>query len=238
MSVERNFYQMVALSLLIHCIFLGMSAVALKRKYPLYIPKSISVKIISKAKNVKTWKIGPSPQNASKKELKEPEKKGTEKKTSDKVTDREMQVLEDRMQLLKAKQRIKEITKLRSIIDISTRNIAQRRENADASGEENSAESQEGASEGSPSEGILSDYIDQISTQIRREWVYPGIFATEGLEAIIAVRIDREGNIEVLGIEKSSQNGLFDRSVMRAIAKASPVKRPPYEMEFGLRFRP
>jgi len=39
-------------------------------------------------------------------------------------------------------------------------------------------------------------------------------------------------------IEKPSGNVLFDRSALRAIAKASPVTPPPYEMEIGVRFYP
>lgn len=237
MSVERNFYQMVALSILLHFIFLGMTAISLKKKYQLYVPKVMSVKIISKHKKVGTDKMRPAPKSIPKQVMAKPEKAKTDKAPPDKVSEREKQTLEDRMQLLKAKKRIKEISTLRSIVDISTRNIAQKMEKEVGSEEEGLPQSQEGAMEGA-SDGMLSDYISQISAQIRREWVYPGIFGTEGLETIIAVKIDREGNIEVLGTEKSSGNGLFDRSVMRAIAKASPVARPPYEMDFGLRFRP
>jgi colicin import membrane protein len=48
----------------------------------------------------------------------------------------------------------------------------------------------------------------------------------------------RDGTIKVQGIEKSSGNALFDRSAQRAIAKATPVTPPPYEMEIGIRFYP
>jgi len=222
---------MVALSLILHFMVAGIVAISMKRKYPLYVPKAISVKIISKYRKPRSESMGPA--DVSKKGIEQAEKA---KPDTDKVSKEDMQVLEDRMQLLKAKKRVRDIKKLRSIIDISTRNIKQEMERG--AGGEDAQTDEESVPEGAASEGILGAYIDQISAQIRREWVFPGVFGTEGLETIIDVRIDREGNIEVIGIEKKSQNGLFDRSVMRAITKASPVKRPPYEMEFGFRFRP
>ncbi|MDP2753115.1 MAG: energy transducer TonB, partial [Nitrospirota bacterium] len=58
------------------------------------------------------------------------------------------------------------------------------------------------------------------------------------LEAIISIKIKRDGAITAQRIEKSSGNTLFDRSAIKALAKASPLSPPPYEMEIGVRFYP
>ena len=52
------------------------------------------------------------------------------------------------------------------------------------------------------------------------------------------MKIAKDGTLSVQGVEKKSGNTLFDRSALRAIAKASPVAPPPYEMEIGMRFFP
>ena len=66
----------------------------------------------------------------------------------------------------------------------------------------------------------------------------PPTYWEEGLEAIISVKILKDGTVIVQRVEKSSGNTLFDRSAIRALAKASPLPPPPYEMEIGVRFYP
>jgi len=58
------------------------------------------------------------------------------------------------------------------------------------------------------------------------------------IEAIVSVRILKDGTALVQKVEKSSGNALFDRSALKALAKASPLAPPPYEMEIGVRFYP
>jgi TonB family protein len=58
------------------------------------------------------------------------------------------------------------------------------------------------------------------------------------IEAIVSVKILKDGTARVQRIEKSSGNALFDRSALKALAKASPLPPPPYEMEIGVRFYP
>ena len=60
----------------------------------------------------------------------------------------------------------------------------------------------------------------------------------KNLETIISVTVMQDGTIRINKVEKSSGNIIFDRSVLKAISKASPVSRPPYEVEIGLRFTP
>ena len=60
----------------------------------------------------------------------------------------------------------------------------------------------------------------------------------KNLEAIISIRVFMDGTVVVQRIEKSSGNAFFDKSAMKAIAKASPLSPSPHEMEIGVRFFP
>jgi TonB family protein len=82
-----------------------------------------------------------------------------------------------------------------------------------------------------------ASYIDKITGQIHDEWHWPG-YDEKNLEAIICVKIHKDGAISVINIEKKSGNRLFDKLALRTIEKASPVAPPPYEMEIGIRFYP
>jgi len=78
-------------------------------------------------------------------------------------------------------------------------------------------------------------YYSMIYRKIWSEWAYPDA-GSSGLEAIISIKIDRDGRIISHDIEKASGNALFDRSAVNAVTKASPLPPPPYEMEIGVRF--
>jgi len=91
-----------------------------------------------------------------------------------------------------------------------------------------------GTGRGSPGTG---SYTDKITGEIWKEWVFPDT-GEKNLETILSVRIMKDGSITVQGVEKSSGNILFDRSALKAVAKASPITPPPYEMELGIRFFP
>jgi colicin import membrane protein len=80
-------------------------------------------------------------------------------------------------------------------------------------------------------------YIDKVASEIHEEWHWPD-YMKKDLEAVISMKIERDGTISQVRFEKKSGDGLFDRSIAQAIAKASPVTPPPYEMEIGVRFYP
>jgi colicin import membrane protein len=80
-----------------------------------------------------------------------------------------------------------------------------------------------------------ADYYTKIQQEIRRQWIFPET-AKQVHEVVISVRIMKDGTVVTQDIEKSSGNALFDRSALRALAKASPVSPPPHEMEIGIRF--
>lgn len=75
---------------------------------------------------------------------------------------------------------------------------------------------------GSPS----GDYYAKVTKDIWQHWEWPSAVTDKTLEAIISIRIMKDGSVQVIGKEKSSGNALFDRSALRAITKASPVTPP------------
>jgi colicin import membrane protein len=90
----------------------------------------------------------------------------------------------------------------------------------------------------SPGKGtIFDDYYAKITGEIWQHWRPPDT-GKKNIEAIVSVKISKDGTAVVQKMEKSSGNALFDRSVRLAIAKANPLSRPPYEMEIGVRFYP
>lgn len=87
-------------------------------------------------------------------------------------------------------------------------------------------------------------YYNMIWERISNAWVLPeGVTKSKNLEAIVALKIKRNGTIENYWIEKGSGNTYFDQSAIRAINKANPLPPLPEDFreeifEVGVRFYP
>ena len=88
-------------------------------------------------------------------------------------------------------------------------------------------------------------YYNLIWKRIRSGWVLPdaALAGQKNLEAIIAIRISPNGQIEDIQFEKKSGNPIFDESALRAIQKANPLPPLPPGFEggrfdVGVRFTP
>lgn len=68
-----------------------------------------------------------------------------------------------------------------------------------------------------------SYYIDQLLSAIDRNWVRPPL--GEGVRAIIAFRIGRDGSLSSLEVAESSGYNSFDLAALRAVQNAAPL--PP-----------
>ena len=134
--------------------------------------------------------------------------------------------VEDRLTELASKKKIERIVKLRSVISVKSSGVKS------VAG----PVAKEGGG-GAPKGSLFDSYYAKITDEIRQEWVYPDM-GKKDISSIVAVTIRRDGTITIHGIEKSSGDLLFDRSVLKAVTKASPVSPPPYEMEMGIRFYP
>jgi colicin import membrane protein len=84
---------------------------------------------------------------------------------------------------------------------------------------------------------MFDDYYAKIMGEIKQQWIWTGT-GEKDLEAVISIKILRDGTTLIKRIEKSSGNDLFDRSAVKALTKANPLPPPPYEMEIGVRFYP
>ncbi len=102
---------------------------------------------------------------------------------------------------------------------------------------------------GGASSGFMSIkhkmYYNLIWQQIRNAWVLPEevLRGKKDLETIIAIRIDRDGQIVDIQFEKKSGNPYLDESAFRAIKKANPLPPLPQSFEedkfdVGVRFTP
>jgi len=105
------------------------------------------------------------------------------------------------------------------------------------------------ASSGGASSGVMSIkfklYYNLIWQRIRSVWVLPdeALAGKKNLEAIIAIRIAKDGQIEDIQFEKKSGNSYLDESAIRAIKKANPLPPLPPGMDgekfdVGVRFTP
>jgi colicin import membrane protein len=105
------------------------------------------------------------------------------------------------------------------------------------------------ASKGGPLKAVSSpvtkgasssdDYYSKVVDEIRQQWVWASRDSgRRNIEAIVSIKILKDGTAVVQKVEKSSGNTLFDKSALRALAKASPLTPPPSEIEIGVRFYP
>lgn len=85
----------------------------------------------------------------------------------------------------------------------------------------------------------MAVYYGIIRYRVLERWVYTGK-AIGRLEAEVLISLSKQGGVQKQSIVKSSGNPDFDRSVLRAIAKASPFPPPPegVDTEIQFRFRP
>ena len=228
-----------ALSAALHLTFFIVAAVILKQSNSFIIPSPYVVTLVSPAGlSRERATVGSATRVTTETKAAEPAKRLDKAETravepkkqedsSVKDTKDEQKRIEDRLSELKAKKKVKDIVSLRSKM-LSIRGSEGNTLHANAA--QNTG--------GQSSHGTLFDsYYAKITQQIWQEWVYPDT-GDKNLEAVIAVKIAKDGSVTVLGIEKGSGNTLFDRSALRAISKASPVSPPPYAMEIGMRFYP
>lgn len=141
--------------------------------------------------------------------------------------------LEERIAAIRAKKRIRTVVALRKTV-LSVKKEQKPKDVQPPAGDEAAT------SEGTPGggESLMAGYYSLVQERVWSEWVFPEFRTGKGLEAVVNIKIYRNGRVKIQGIKKSSGNTLFDRSVLRAIAKASPLPPPPYELEIAVRFTP
>ena len=136
------------------------------------------------------------------------------------------EAIEEKIAVLSAKKRVEKTVKLRSVISLKA---------SDAKGKGHTRTTAAPAITGKGS--MFDDYYANIMGEIKQQWIWTDT-GKKDLEAIVSIKILRDGTTLIKRVEKSSGNDLFDRSAVKALTKANPLPPPPYEMEIGVRFYP
>ncbi len=71
------------------------------------------------------------------------------------------------------------------------------------------------------------NYTESVYEQVKRRWNLPQWMASASLKATVRIFVDSRGVLIKKEMIRSSQNPVFDQSVMTAIDAASPLPRPP-----------
>jgi colicin import membrane protein len=218
---EPSFQKTTALSFALHLTAFLLTFIVFKQSNHMIIPPPYTVSLVSpdvltginKRKNINvsdTSKESTALANVPEKNIKEISKR--------------KEMVEGKISAIVAKKRVEKIVKLRSIISLKA-------------GGDKRTDSSQPTSAYSMKGTLFDDYYSRITKEIWQQWVFPDT-GQKDLEAIISIRILKDGTTTVQKIEKSSGNTLFDRSAIKALAKANPLPPPPYEMEIGVRFYP
>ena len=222
---EPSLQKTTALSFVLHITAFLIVFLILKQSDHLIIPSPYTVSLVStdvlksidRGRNMNAFRI-------SKKSVSLPDI--PRKDVKETMKDKEM--VEEKITAIAAKKKVEKIVRLRSTIS----SIIPLK----ASGDNLRVNTQ--TTDTSVGKGtIFNDYYSRIRKEIWQHWVFPDT-GKKDLEAIISIRILKDGTIIPQRIEKSSGNPLFDRSAIKALAKASPLSPPPYEMDIGVRFYP
>ena len=219
-----------ALSAALHLTFLIMAALVLRQSQTSILPSPYMVNLVgpmssSQGSTPETVESRDRPGTRITEQKKQLEKQATEAK-ADQKRNVDQKRLEERLAEFASKKNIERIARLRSQVSIKG--------SEDRGSQKTAAQT---AGRGTAQGTLFDSYYAKITGQIRQEWIYPDT-GEKNMEAVIAVKIAKDGSVTVQKIEKSSGNTLFDRSALRALAKASPVQPPPFEMEIGMRFYP
>lgn len=75
-------------------------------------------------------------------------------------------------------------------------------------------------------------YFRELDERIRENWIVPAVGRADAGTRIvqILITIEKDGKVTNVRMEKGSGNQYFDDSVLRAIAKASPLPVPPEQL--------
>jgi colicin import membrane protein len=88
----------------------------------------------------------------------------------------------------------------------------------------------------------LAEYYTVIWSRIKSQWNLPGgINPKDNIEAVVQVRIMKNGAITGISFEKKSGLAYFDNSILRALKKANPLPPLPLwyrenGLDLGIRF--
>jgi len=221
---EPSLQKTTAFSLALHLSVIFIALLFLRQSSKLMMPSPYVVSLVSpealkgKWVDIKEGKEATKPlkdtsvvENVPKQETKKEQRK-------------KEKMVEERIAAIAAKKKVERLVKLRSEISLKASS--------------NTGKSTSGLSSVQGEKGsVLDEYYAQIIKEIHLQWYWPDTLQ-KGLEAVISIKVMKDGSISIQKIEKSSGNPFFDKSALNALRKANPLSPPPYEMEIGVRFYP
>jgi len=219
-----------ALSAALHATFFMAAMIVMKNSNHMLMPSPYVVTLVSPGGRPEAPVATEVRQEAAAPAVKaaEPAKKIESKSMREPVP--ETKRIEDKISELASKKRIERIVKIRNeMLSISAGD-----KGASAVRKTGAAASRGTA--GGP--GAELTYADRIRAEIHKQWYFPDTMDKK-LEMVLSIKIQKDGTIVPLEIEKKSGNPMFDKLALKAIEKASPVSPPPGDgIEFGIRFTP
>ena len=90
---------------------------------------------------------------------------------------------------------------------------------------------------------LFSQYIGPIRNKVTNSWIRPGT-VRPGAQAKVLVRVSPQGDVLTVKVQRASGDPIFDRSVINAVYKASPLPIPddarlyPHYRDFVFNFDP
>ncbi|MDQ7787353.1 MAG: cell envelope integrity protein TolA [Thermodesulfovibrionales bacterium] len=230
---EPSIQRTAALSFAVHLVAFLIVVLVMRQSSQIVMPSPYIVQLVNpgavndfdrdvqKEESPREIQTAAPPAEAPEKNVKEKDAK--EKMVQKKLLEEKMAVLAAKNAAKKKIEKLEKIVTLHKIISLKAGSVKKTKANAQAMGQDG----------GTP----FDEYYSKITKEIWQEWVYPDI-GRKDIEAVIAVKILKDGTAIVQRVEKSSGNSLFDKSAIKALAKASPLTPPPDEIELGVRFYP
>jgi len=217
---DPSLHKTTALSFALHCTILLVALLLMKQTNHFIAPSPYTVSLVGP--EVLKSNEAEEGRKATK-TIKGPTiVEGVPERVTKKLDKKAEKDIDDTIAVLSAKKRVERVVRLRSIISLNPEGAKKEPAPSTTSGPQGKGNASD-------------DYYAKIQKEIWNQWVFPDM-GRKDLEAIISIKIMKDGTIVTQRIEKSSGNALFDRSAFKALTKASPLTPPPHEMEIGVRF--
>lgn len=222
---EPGLQATVALSAVLHVTVFLLAALVLRQSNNMALPSPYIVSLMGPSGEARNRETGSGVESVQ--QVTGPEKPSSAVQKDNKA---DQKLIEERISELQAKQKIHKIVEVRKkVTEIKVKATSAK----PAAGQT----VQKKGTGGGLGAAAMASYTDMIIKEIHDQWFYPET-GDRNLETIVSVKILKDGTIKIMDMEKKSGSRIFDSSALKAIHNASPVTRPPFEMEIGIRFYP
>jgi len=220
---EPNLQKTALLSAALHAIVFLITVLILKQSSHFVVPSPYTVSLVS-PNVLNTSPTGRGESLRVSRDSAESMARTSRDMKSKRETLEERQSIKEKISALEAKKKIRKMVELRNMISLKAGTAGRSTQTASAPSSHAKGD-------------LFDDYYRKITKEIWQQWVYPST-SRKDIEAIVSIRILKDGTTLVQKVEKSSGNALFDKAALKALAKASPLEPPPHEMVIVVWFYP